>query len=135
MIFCEIKISSVSYLVDKMGHAKQKYLRACANCTDSDSYLVRAKSHPVISLPFIYSVIANDSVSGQQRPCSDCADAQADLGLRCMNIPEEMFSLGAAQIMFTPVRELHRGDTFERSRTKIVERRSLTSCACSKSRP
>ena len=36
-----------------------------------------------LCFPFIHSVVSNDSVSGQRRPWSDCADAQADLGLRC----------------------------------------------------
>ena len=30
-----------------------------------------------------YILVLNNSVSGQWRPWSDCADAQADLGLRC----------------------------------------------------
>ena len=40
------------------------------------------KYHSGISFPFIHFVVSNDSVSGQWRPWSDCADAQADLGLR-----------------------------------------------------
>ena len=42
-----------------------------------------ARFHQDLSSPLIYSVVPNDSVSGQWRPWSDCTDAQADLGLRC----------------------------------------------------
>ena len=42
------------------------------------------------------SVVSNDSVRVQRRPGSDCADAQADLGLRCPQMPEDTFSHGAA---------------------------------------
>ena len=37
------------------------------------------------------SVVSNDSVSEQGRPGSDSADAQAGLGLRCPNMPEDTF--------------------------------------------
>ena len=36
---------------------------------------------------------SNDSVSGQARLWSDCADVQADLGLRCPHMPKYTFSL------------------------------------------
>ena len=45
------------------------------------------------------SVISSYSVSGQRRPRSDCADAQANLGLRCPHMPENTFSDGAAHIL------------------------------------
>ena len=48
--------------------------------------------------PFIHSIVFNDSVIGQWRPWSDCANAQADLGLRCLPTPEYMFLLGTAQM-------------------------------------
>ena len=41
-----------------------------------------AKYHPGLCSPFIHFVVSNESVSGQWWPWSDCADAQADLGLR-----------------------------------------------------
>ena len=47
-----------------------------------------AKYHPGISSPFLYFVVSNDSVSGQRRPWSYCADAQADLRPRCPHMPE-----------------------------------------------
>ena len=41
-----------------------------------------------ICYTLIYSTLSNDSVSGQRRPRSDCADAQSDLGLRCPHLPK-----------------------------------------------
>ena len=40
------------------------------------------KYHPSLCTPVIHSVVFNDSVIGQRRPLSDCADAPAELGLR-----------------------------------------------------
>ena len=57
-----------------------------------------AKHHPGLSSSFIHSVVYNNSVTGQWRPWSDCADAQADLGLRWPYMPEDIFSHGVAQI-------------------------------------
>ena len=34
----------------------------------------------------------NDSGGGQRRPWSDCADAQADLGLCCQYMPEDILA-------------------------------------------
>ena len=53
-----------------------------------------AKYHPGLCSPFMHSVVSNDSVSGQERPWSACADAQADLGLCCPHMPEEYFCMG-----------------------------------------
>ena len=50
--------------------------------------------------PFIHSVVSNNSFNGQRRPWSDCADAQADRGLRCPHMPEDTFSHDAADIYF-----------------------------------
>ena len=50
--------------------------------------------------PFIHSVVSNDSVIGVQRPWSDCTNAQADLGLRCPYMPEDMFSHSAANTSY-----------------------------------
>ena len=55
--------------------------QTCAKCTDSDSFRARTKSYPSIWSLLLHSTGSNDSVSGQRRPWSDCADAQADLGL------------------------------------------------------
>ena len=68
-------------------------------CTDSDTSNACAKTHPVIWFPLRHSIISNDFVSGQWRPWSDCADAQADLGLRCPHMPENTYSHGASQFV------------------------------------
>ena len=56
-----------------------------------------AKYH---SSPVIHFVVSNDYISEQWRPWSDCANAQADLGLRCSHMPEDMFSHDTVQMMF-----------------------------------
>ena len=53
-----------------------------------------AKYYAGLCSPFIHSVVFKDSVSGQWRPCSDCVDAQADLGTSCLHMPEDMFLHG-----------------------------------------
>ena len=52
-------------------------LRACGKCTYSDTTHACAKFDPGICFPLLHSIVSNDSVSGQRRPRSDCADAQA----------------------------------------------------------
>ena len=47
----------------------------------------------------IYSTIATDSVCGQQRPGSACADAQADLGLCCPHMQYEPFFHDRARML------------------------------------
>ena len=49
--------------------------------------LCMQKYHPGICSLCIYSVVSNDSVSGQWMPRKDCADMQANLGIRCPYIP------------------------------------------------
>ena len=44
----------------------------------------------------IHSIVLNDSVRGQRRPRSTCANAQADLGLCYPHMPEDMFMYGTA---------------------------------------
>ena len=52
--------------------------------------MCKVSSGPWISIQI--AVVSNDSVSGQGRPLSDCANAQADLGLQCLHMPEDTFS-------------------------------------------
>ena len=52
--------------------------------------------HKVPSRPLLS--ISNDSVCGQKRLRSDCADAQSDLGLCCPHIPEDIVSHGRAEM-------------------------------------
>ena len=78
----------------------KRCLRNSAKCTDSDSYRACAKFHPRICSPFMHSIRSTDSVCGQPRPWSDCANAQADLGLRCPCMHENTVSHGAAEIWY-----------------------------------
>ena len=66
--------------IHNLGLAKRKCLRAFAKYTDSGS------SHACAKSPSMHSVVSNDSDRGQRRSSSDCADAWADLGLRCQQI-------------------------------------------------
>ena len=50
-----------------------------------------AKSHPCICSLLKHCIVSNISVSGQRRPWSDCADAQADLGFRCPHMLKTRF--------------------------------------------
>ena len=70
----------------------KRCLRTYAKCTDSSSRRACAKSHPVICFPLIQFIVSNDSVSGQRRPRSACANAQADLGLRYSHVLKDTFS-------------------------------------------
>ena len=64
----------------------KRCLRTCVECADWD--------HPahvqsiIRAFALIHYVVSSASFSGQWRPWSDCADAQADLGLRCPHMPE-----------------------------------------------
>ena len=73
-------------------------LRACAQCTNSDSSHACAKSYPGMCSPLIHCVVPNDSVRGHLRSWSACVDAQVDLGLRCPHMPKDTFSHGAAHM-------------------------------------
>ena len=57
------------------------------------------KSHPSICSPLKYSIVSNDSICGQRRPWSDCANAQSDLGLHYPHMPDDMFLQGVAHIL------------------------------------
>ena len=56
------------------------------------SFRTSSNSHTGICSPLKHSIVSNESVSGQWRPWSDCADGQADLGIRCPHMPEYTFS-------------------------------------------
>ena len=70
-------------------------MRKMCGFTSSCAYAMPNQVH-CSALIQIHSIVSYDSVSGQRRPRSDCADAQADLGLRCSHVPEDMFSHDAA---------------------------------------
>ena len=46
----------------------------------------------------VHQYILYDFASKQSRPCADCVDMQADLGLQCLGRGERPFSQGAAQL-------------------------------------
>ena len=81
----------------EMGHVKEnmpsnmhKMRIFRSSCAYSD--------HPSLCSIFIHSLVSDDSVSGQWRSWSDCANAQADLGLHCLHMPKDRFSHDTAQI-------------------------------------
>ena len=66
-----------------LGHSKQKCAFEHAQNAHIQIHPSNAQFHPGNHLSLIHSIVINDSIRGQQRPRSDCADAQADLGLCC----------------------------------------------------
>ena len=76
----------------KIPSSMLKICRFISSCTC-------ANYHTGFCSPFIHSLVSNDSVSGQWRPWSDCANAQADLGLHCLRMSGGTFSHAASQIM------------------------------------
>ena len=81
-----------------MGRVKLKSAVAHAHNVPIQITLhMRRKSHTGTCSPLKYSIVSNDSVSGQRMPRSACTSAQADLGLRCPHMTEDTtFSHGAA---------------------------------------
>ena len=72
-----------------MGHVKRK---SAFEHVQNVPIQLNLSMHKVSSglLLFIhtfYSIISNESVSGEWRPWSDCVEAQADLGLCCLHMP------------------------------------------------
>ena len=67
-------------------------------CVFTSSCII-AKYNPGLCSPLKHSIVPSNSVCGQRRPCSDCVDAQADLGLRCPHMPEDTFSYGSFHII------------------------------------
>ena len=64
-----------------------RFTTSCT-CTVSSGHLLSIET----------SIVLSGSVYGQQKPRSNCTDAQADLGLCCLHMPEDVFSHGAAHI-------------------------------------
>ena len=104
-VFVETRIFEHACMSDMKSHAcdcnmgekvpslMRKLRRFRSSCT-------RAKYHPGLCSPFIHSVVSSNSVRGQRRPWSDCADAQADLGLHSPNMPRDTFSHGEAHMIY-----------------------------------
>ena len=83
-----------------LARAKRKRVFKHAQNAQVQSSRVCAMSHPGKCSPPIHSAVSIDSRNGQRRPWSDCADAQADLDLRCPHIPEDTFSHGSVCLEF-----------------------------------
>ena len=74
-------------------------------CADSD--------HPAHAQSIIRALLSVHTFCSIQYLCkrivkagSACADAQADLGLRCPHMPKDTFSQGAAQIRVAPFKKI-----------------------------
>ena len=82
-----------------MSRAKRKRGQTFTKMPRFRSSCTCAKYHPGLCSPSIHFKVSNDFVRGQWRPWSDCAEAQADLGLCYPHMPEEMFSHGATYML------------------------------------
>ena len=64
----------------------------------------------------MHSIVSNDSGSEQRTSRSNCAEAQADLGLRCPHMPDDMFSHDVAHTRslgtFVPFFGVHSNSSF-----------------------
>ena len=69
---------------------KKRILRSSCAC---------ARYYPGLVSLLTYNVVSNHSVCGHGRPWSDCADAQADLGLCCPHAPEDTLVHCTARIL------------------------------------
>ena len=83
------KIWAISLERENRPRQAKECLRTCVKCVDLQHPAHTQKPHPGICYLLKHSVLLNDSDSGQWRPWSDCANAQADLGLLCPH----MFSM------------------------------------------
>ena len=80
-------------------HFLDLLLKVPSNMRRFRSSCACAKYNPGLCSPLMHFAVCNDSVSGLRRPWSDCADAQAYLGLRCLHMPEDTFSHGTAHVV------------------------------------
>ena len=83
-----------------MGPASEKVPMSFHKMCRFTSSCTCAKNHLSLYTSFIHSVVSSDSVSRQWRPWSNCMDMQADLGLCCPQMLEDMFLHVSAHIFF-----------------------------------
>ena len=76
----------------------KKCLRVCAKYADS-RHPAHSQSLSRAFALLKHSILSNESFCGQRRPWSDCADAQADLRLRCPHIPKDTLAHGIIHIV------------------------------------
>ena len=90
---------TVVFIFFLLAVSSEECLRSCAKCEFWLSYAC-AEYHSGFFSPFIRFVVScsNDYVSGQVRPGSDCADAQAELCPRCLRMPDDTVSHDAVYI-------------------------------------
>ena len=72
------------------GNCKQSRSRSASRDIQSDQELCYT---------LLCSSIPNDFISGQERPRSDCTDAQSDMGLPCLYTPKNIFWHGMAHLL------------------------------------
>ena len=79
--------------ISRFSRTRLNWAVSCEKVSSSN-FLHIPKVSSVCS-PFKQSIISNDSDCGKRRP-DQTVDAQADLGLCCLHIPEDTFSQGRA---------------------------------------
>ena len=88
------------FIIFRWATCGEKCLRVCPKCADSDHHthaqsIIRAFAFDSYIMQHPITLLADSECPGQT---ARSADAQADLGLHCPHMPEDTFSLGAAQI-------------------------------------
>ena len=84
-----------------MGHVKRKRVpSSMRKMCGFTSFCTCAKSHLDICSPLKHSIASNDFDCGQRRSWSDCAHAQADLGLCYPHMPADTRSHGMARPLY-----------------------------------
>ena len=115
-------------MVYHMGRAKPKgILEYVQNTFRFNPHNHKLSSGHLLSILILF-IVPNDSVSGQRRPWSDCADAQAVLGLRCPHMPEDTCSRGAANMTASPTNANSEISTAFVDLTKVFADRLKKSC-------
>ena len=98
-IYLNRRVFVMKCLSRYMGRSKRKRAFEHAQNVQILTILQCAKSRTGICSLLKHSVVSNDSVCGQRRPCSDCAYAQSDLVFRCSHMPKDTFSPSTAYMV------------------------------------
>ena len=92
-VFALFPSYAASYL--HTGRVKRKSAFEHAQNKQSDHPAhAQCMYYPGLWSPFTHSMVCKDSVKGQWRPWSNCANAQFDQGLRCLHMLEVTFPQG-----------------------------------------
>ena len=92
------KFTLGAYNTNITGPCKRKSTFEHAQNAQIQVTLLVAKYHRAFCYPFLHSAVVNDFVREQWRPWTDCADAQADLGLRCPHMSKKRIFAWHGQI-------------------------------------